>query len=196
VPSNAASISAVPSTSGGTVDVDWRDNAEANLQGAVGAWRTAFIRMPYNREQLTPRGIISDTFETSTTWDRFEEFYHAIRDATANAIREVTGQDGAVSCRFSHAYPDGPVPYFAFHGQGRKGALLEQWQAIKDAASDAVIREGGTITHHHAVGRDHQKWYEQQRPALFGEVLGAAKKQFDPKGILNPGVIVRQSHHE
>jgi alkyldihydroxyacetonephosphate synthase len=176
---------------GGSVDVAWQDNPDANLQGAVGAWRTAFIRMPYNREQLTPRGIISDTFETATTWDRFENFYHAIRDATAAAIREATGQDGAVSCRFSHAYPDGPAPYFAFHAQGRKGALLEQWQAIKDAASAALIREGGTITHHHAVGRDHQKWYEQQRPALFGDVLGDAKKRLDPKGILNPGVIVR-----
>lgn len=176
---------------GGTVDVDWRDNPDANLQGAVGAWRTAFIRMPYNREQLTPRGIISDTFETSTTWDRFEEFYHSVCDATAKAIREATGQNGAVSCRFSHAYPDGPAPYFAFHGQGRKGALLEQWKAIKVAASDRLMREGGTITHHHAIGRDHQEWYERQRPALFADVLGAAKKRFDPKGVLNPGVLVR-----
>ncbi len=177
---------------GGTVDVAWRDNPDANLQGAVGAWRTAFIRMPYNREQLTPRGIISDTFETSVTWNRFEEFYHAIHDATATAVREVTGQEGAISCRFSHAYPDGPAPYFAFHCQGRKGAMLEQWQAIKDAASEAVVREGGTITHHHAVGRDHQKWYERQRPELFGDVLVAGKRRLDPKGILNPGVVVRQ----
>ncbi len=176
---------------GGTTDVDWRDNPEANLQGAVGAWREAFIRMPYNREQLTPRGIISDTFETAITWEKFEGFYHAVREATADAIRSATGQAGIVSCRFSHAYPDGPAPYFAFHAQGQNGALLEQWQAIKDAASDVVIREGGTITHHHAVGRDHQKWYEQQRPILFGDILGAAKRRLDPKGILNPGVIVR-----
>ena len=175
---------------GGSVDVDWRDNPDANLQGAVGAWRTAFIRMPYNREQLTPRGIISDTFETAITWDRFEAFYHVIRDRTAEAIREATGREGAVSCRFSHAYPDGPAPYFAFHGQGRKGVLLDQWRAVKAAVSDAVIAEGGTITHHHAVGRDHQKWYEQQRPALFGDVLTAAKQRLDPKRILNPGVIV------
>ncbi|MEL6962901.1 MAG: FAD-binding oxidoreductase [Pseudomonadota bacterium] len=176
---------------GGTIDVDWKGNPEAHLQGTVGAWREAFIRMPYNREQLTPRGIISDTFETAITWDRFEHFHHAICAATKKTILEVTGNPGAVSCRFSHAYPDGPAPYFAFHAQGAKGALLEQWRAIKEAASDAVIREGGTITHHHAVGRDHQVWYERQRPSLFGDVLAAAKKQLDPKGILNPGVIVR-----
>ena len=175
---------------GGAVDVDWRDNPDANLQGAVGAWRTAFIRMPYNRENLTPRGIISDTFETAITWDRFEEFYHAIKGATAAALREVTGKDGAVSCRFSHAYPDGPAPYFAFHGEGRPGAMLEQWQAIKNAASDAIIANGGTITHHHSVGRDHQKWYEQQRPVLFGEVLADAKRRLDPNGIMNPGVVI------
>jgi len=175
---------------GGSVDVDWRDNPQAHLQGAVGAWRKAFIRMPYNREQLTPRGIISDTFETATTWDRFESFYHAIKQATQRAVETVTGGPGAVSCRFSHAYPDGPAPYFAFHGQGRPGAMLEQWRAIKDAVSDALIDEGGTITHHHAIGRDHQRWYEQQRPVLFGDVLRAAKQRLDPNGILNPGVIV------
>ncbi len=176
---------------GGRVDVPWRDNPNAHLEGAVGAWREAFIRMPYNREQLTPRGIISDTFETAITWERFEAFHDAIQAVTARAILEATGRPGAVSCRFSHAYPDGPAPYFAFHAEGRKGALLEQWQAIKDAVSDALIREGGTITHHHAVGRDHQQWYERQRPALFGEVLAAAKQRLDPQGILNPGVIVR-----
>ncbi len=178
---------------GGIVDVGWRDNPDAHLQGAVGAWRSAFIRMPYNREQLTPRGIISDTFETAITWDRFESFYHAVRDAASAAVRDATGREGAVSCRFSHAYPDGPAPYFGFHGQGRKGGLLEQWQAIKSAVSDAVLREGGTITHHHAVGRDHQDWYERQRPPLFGQVLADAKRRLDPEGILNPGVIVREA---
>ncbi|MBN42493.1 MAG: FAD-binding oxidoreductase [Alphaproteobacteria bacterium] len=175
---------------GAVVDVEWRDNPEAHLQGAVGAWRTAFIRMPYNREQLTPRGIISDTFETAITWDQFEEFYESIRETTRTAIRDVTGHAGAVSCRFSHAYPDGPAPYFAFHAPGDPGNMLAQWREIKSRSSDALIRHGGTITHHHAVGRDHQKWYERQRPALFGDVLKDAKKRLDPKGLLNPGVIV------
>ena len=175
---------------GGSPDVDWRTNPDAHLKGAVGAWRDAFIRMPYNRENLTPCGIISDTFESAITWDRFESFYHAVKDATQQAIRKATGQEGAVSCRFSHAYPDGPAPYFAFHCGGHPGSMLQQWRDIKRAVSDAVIDNGGTITHHHAIGRDHQPWYEKQRPGLFGDVLARAKAHLDPKGILNPGVIV------
>ena len=175
---------------GGIPDVDWRTNPDAHLKGAVGAWRDAFIRMPYNRESLTPRGIISDTFESAITWDRFDSFYHAVRDATREAIRETTGQEGAVSCRFSHAYPDGPAPYFAFHCAGRPDSMLGQWRDIKRAVSDAVLDNGGTITHHHAIGRDHQPWYEKQRPQLFGDVLAHAKARLDPRGILNPGVLV------
>ncbi len=175
---------------GGVPDVDWRTNPDAHLRGAVGAWRDAFIKMPYNRENLTPRGVISDTFESAITWDRFESFYLAVKEATQQAIREATGQEGAVSCRFSHAYPDGPAPYFAFHCAGRPGSMLEQWSDIKRAVSDAVIDNGGTITHHHAIGRDHQPWYEKQRPKLFGDVLARAKAHLDPKGILNPGVLV------
>ena len=86
--------------------------------------------------------------------------------------------------------PDGPAPYFTFHALGRPGALLEPWRHIKQAASDALLAGGGTITHHHAVGRDHMPWYQQQRPALFGAALAAAKAALDPAGILNPGVLV------
>jgi hypothetical protein len=77
-----------------------------------------------------------------------------VKAATERAILEATGLKGEVTCRFTHVYPDGPAPYFSFHALGRHGALLEQWQAIKNAASDALIEAGGTITHHHAVGRD------------------------------------------
>ena len=90
-----------------------------------------------------------------------------MKAATERAILEATGVKGEVTCRFTHVYPDGPAPYFSFHALGRHGALLEQWQAIKNAASDALIEAGGTITHHHAVGRDHRPWYDRQRPELF-----------------------------
>jgi alkyldihydroxyacetonephosphate synthase len=146
--------------------------------------------MPYAREFLTPAGLINDTFETAITWDRFESFHDKVKAATERTILEATGLKGEVTCRFTHVYPDGPAPYFSFHALGRHGALLEQWQAIKNAASDALIEAGGTITHHHAVGRDHRPWYDRQRPGLFAAALRAAKRELDPQGMLNPGVLI------
>jgi alkyldihydroxyacetonephosphate synthase len=154
------------------------------------AWRQAFIRMPYQREILVPLGALADTFETAITWDRFDAFHAHVKRATEAAIVEATGRSGIVTCRFTHVYPDGPAPYFTFHAIGRKDALLQQWRHVKDKASDAVIEAGGTITHHHAVGRDHMPWYQRQRPALFGEALAAAKRTLDPAGIMNPGVLL------
>jgi alkyldihydroxyacetonephosphate synthase len=166
------------------------DAGEAHLKGAAGVWRNAFIRMPYAREFLHPAAIINDTFETAITWDRFEGFHDKVKSATERGILEATGIKGEVTCRFTHIYPDGPAPYFSFHALGRHGALLEQWQAIKNAASDALIEAGGTITHHHAVGRDHRPWYDRQRPELFATALRAAKKELDPLSMLNPGVLI------
>lgn len=172
----------------GTVEAADRDRA--HLEGAAGVWRNAFIRMPYAREFLSPAGIITDTFETAITWDRFEGFHDRVKAATERAILDATGIKGEVTCRVTHVYPDGPAPYFSFHALGRHGALLEQWHTIKTAASDALIAAGGTITHHHAVGRDHRPWYDRQRPELFAAALRAAKREVDPHGILNPGVLV------
>ena len=90
----------------------------------------------------------------------------------------------------THVYPDGPAPYYSFRAMGDRTRLLEQWREIKTAASDAVIGLGGTITHHHAVGRDHRPWYDRQRPDLFAAALKAAKGALDPNGIMNPGVLV------
>lgn len=165
-------------------------SGDAHLEGAAGQWRNAFMRMPYAREFMVPAGLINDTFETSITWERFENFHDKVKSATERAIEQATGVKGQVTCRFTHVYPDGPAPYFTFHALGRHGALLEQWQAIKDAASDALIAAGGTITHHHAVGRDHRRWYDRQRPDLFAAAFRAAKRELDPRGMLNPGVLV------
>ncbi len=79
------------------------------------------------------------------------------------------------------------------HGaRARHGAAaeLEQWAEIKAAASEALIAAGGTITHHHAVGRDHRPWYDRERPELFAPALRAAKRALDPRGVLNPGVLI------
>jgi alkyldihydroxyacetonephosphate synthase len=166
------------------------NKADAHREGAAEMWRNAFIRMPYAREHLVKRAIIADTFETAITWERFEAFHDKVKTATQSAIREATGRPGQVTCRFTHVYPDGPAPYFTFHALGRHGELLSQWRTIKSAASEALIGGGGTITHHHAVGRDHRPWYDKQRPDLFAAALRAAKRAVDPQGVLNPGVLI------
>jgi alkyldihydroxyacetonephosphate synthase len=159
-------------------------------ESAALRWRTAFIRMPYARELTVPLGVINDTFESAVTWDRFEAFHAAVRAATEEALKEATGRPGTVSTRFTHVYPDGLAPYYTFNARGTPGRLLEQWRHVKARASDALLAAGGTITHHHAVGRDHMPWYREQRPALFGRALDAAKGVLDPARILNPGVLV------
>jgi alkyldihydroxyacetonephosphate synthase len=159
-------------------------------ESAALTWRTAFIRMPYKRELTVPLGVISDTFESAVTWDKFEDFHGAVGAATAEGIKEATGRAGTLSTRFTHIYPDGPAPYYTLNASGTPGRLIEQWRHIKTRASDAVLAAGGTITHHHAVGRHHMPWYREQRPILFGCALEAVKSALDPARVLNPGVLV------
>jgi alkyldihydroxyacetonephosphate synthase len=157
---------------------------------AVGAWRDAFLGAPYLRDMLVAMGILSETFETAITWERFPRLHAQVTAAAEDAIREVCGGEGRIFCRFTHVYPDGPAPYFTVIAPARRGEEVEQWGAIKRAVSDALIAEGATITHHHAVGRDHRPWYDMQRPAPFAAALRGAKSVLDPQGIMNPGVLI------
>jgi alkyldihydroxyacetonephosphate synthase len=154
--------------------------------GGEGAWRDAFLQAPYLRDHLIAAGILAETFETAITWDRFDAFVAEVRERAGAAL----GPEGRLTCRLTHAYPDGAAPYFTVLAPARRGSELEQWDEIKTAASEAIESAGGTITHHHAVGRDHRPWYDRQRPDPFAEALGAAKAAVDPRGILNPGVLV------
>ncbi|WP_291792718.1 MULTISPECIES: FAD-binding oxidoreductase [Brevibacterium] len=179
----------IVSDHGGRVqDRTRRDAAGASSGGAAGAWRSAFLRMPYWRDALAQRSIIAETFETACTWDAFEEFHAAVTTAVQGALNDICG-GGTVSCRFTHVYPDGPAPYYGVRAPGRWDGLLAQWDEIKAAVSEAIISAGGTITHHHAVGRDHAPWYAQQRPDLYAAGLQAVKGRLDPAGIMNPGVL-------
>jgi alkyldihydroxyacetonephosphate synthase len=166
-----------------------RSEVGAARQGAAGMWRNAFLRGGHVRDAMVRLGMVSETFETAITWDRFPEFHAGVLEATRRAIEDVCGQ-GVVSCRFAYVYPDGPAPYYTVVAPGRDGSELQQWAEIKEAASDAIIELGGTITHHHAVGRYHRPWYDRERPPLFAEALRAAKSALDPAGIMNPGVLV------
>jgi alkyldihydroxyacetonephosphate synthase len=172
-----------------------RSGAEDDA-GPVSAWKSAFLAAPYVRDNFIALGVLSDTFETAVTWDRFEDFHARVTEAARAAVAEASGApasgEGAprLSCRFTHVYPDGPAPYYTVLAPARRGGEVEQWDEVKAAASDAVLAAGGTITHHHAVGRDHRAWYDRQRPERFAEALRAAKHELDPRGVLNPGVLI------
>ena len=171
-----------------------KNGSAEHRQGAAGQWRNAFIRMPYYRDLMVALGVITDTFETSITWDRFENLYEGVREKTSRVLREVCGHDAGVSCRFTHIYPDGPAPYFSYSALGTSSGTLSdslaKWREIKLATNEIVVGLGGTVTHHHAVGRDHRSGYERQSSPLFRMALTNAKKTLDPAGILNPGVLI------
>jgi alkyldihydroxyacetonephosphate synthase len=148
------------------------------IEGAGGAWRDAFLRAPYLRDTLIAMGVLTETFETAVTWDRLPALIEHVKDAVS------------CTCRITHAYPDGAAPYFTVVAPARRGDEEAQWAEIKRAAAGAVLAGGGTITHHHAVGRDHRPWYDRQRPEPFATALRAAKAALDPEGRLNPGVLL------
>ena len=135
---------------------DWEEKP-TDERGSMGAWRDAFLRAPYLRDTFVAMGVLSETFETAVTWDRLPAFVEEVRGSAETVLREVCG-DGRVTVRLTHAYPDGAAPYFTCLAPARRGEEVAQWGEVKRAASEAIARSGGTITHHHAVGRDHRPW--------------------------------------
>lgn len=153
------------------------------------SWKRSFFEAPYLQSALVSLGVVCDTFETACTWERFPALHSAVTNAVNEALKKVCGT-GLVTCRFTHVYPDGPAPYFTFIGPGRRGAEIDQWTEIKAAATEAILESGGTITHHHAVGRVHRPFWERERAPLVEGALVAMKDRLDPQGIMNPGCLL------
>ncbi|MEM1176894.1 MAG: FAD-binding oxidoreductase [Acidobacteriota bacterium] len=166
-----------------------RRNAGEGDGQAAETWRQAFLDAPYLQSTLLSVGVIADTFETCCPWDRFDGLHRAIVKNVRAAMKQHCDA-GFLSCRFTHVYPDGPAPYFTWLAPARRGEEIDQWRAIKKAASDTIREHGGTITHHHAVGRIHREWAEDQRPELFTAALRSVKQTLDPDAVLNPGVLI------
>ena len=167
-----------------------RHGGAAYLGQAAGrAWEHGRYRGPYLRDTLMGMGAMVETLETSHTWSRFGELHEAVAGAIRSAL-ERQGTPGLVFCHLSHAYADGASLYFTFIARARRDAELEQWAAVKRAASEAIVAHGGTITHHHAIGRDHAPYMEAEVGETGVEVLRAVKEQLDPAGIMNPGKLL------
>lgn len=159
-----------------------------DARAGSGAWRAAFLAAPYLRDALVRLGVVVETIETAVTWDRAHDVVADLVSTARRAATEVCGT-AHVTARITHAYPDGCAPYLTVLAPGRRGDEVAQWDAVKEAVSDAVLALGCTITHHHAVGRDHAPWYEQQVPGPHRAALRAVKRTLDPAGVLNPGVL-------
>ena len=158
-------------------------------QAAGRSWEHGRYQGPYLRDTLMGMGAMVETLETSHTWARFAELYAAV----GSAIRASMGSQGApglVFCHLSHAYADGASLYFTFISRARRGEEIEQWRAVKHAACEAIVAAGGTITHHHAVGRDHAPYMKAEVGELGIEALRAVKERLDPAGIMNPGKLL------
>jgi alkyldihydroxyacetonephosphate synthase len=153
------------------------------------AWERGRYEGPYLRDVLLDLGYLVETLETAHTWSRLADLYDAVRAGIGAALAS-QGTPGIVMCHLSHAYRDGASLYFTFLARRRPGAELEQWRAVKTAACEAIVGAGGTITHHHAVGRDHLPYMEAEVGALGIEALRAVKERLDPAGIMNPGKLV------
>ena len=132
---------------------------------------------------------MAETLETATRWSSLEALHAAVRGALRGAL-SARGTPPLVMCHVSHLYPTGASLYFAFIARQQEGAELEQWRAAKLAAGDAIVAAGATITHHHAVGRDHMRWMEAEVGATGLGLLRAVKERLDPTGIMNPGKLL------
>jgi alkyldihydroxyacetonephosphate synthase len=157
-------------------------------EGPAQAWEHGRFGAPYLRDSLLAAGALCETLETATNWSNLGALKAAVTEALTSSLSE-TGTPALVLCHISHVYPTGASLYFTVVA-GQRGNPLEQWRKAKTAASDAMVRNGGTITHHHAVGADHRPWMRDEVGDLGVEVLRAVKGVLDPTGILNPGKLI------
>jgi alkyldihydroxyacetonephosphate synthase len=158
-------------------------------QSAGRSWEHGRYQGPYLRDTLMGMGAMAETLETSHTWSELARLHTAVGSAIRDSLA-AQGTPGLVFCHLSHAYPDGASLYFTFISRTLVGEELEQWHRVKRAASEAIVACGATITHHHAIGRDHAPYMEAEVGETGLELLRAAKEQLDPAGIMNPGKLL------
>ncbi|HYH62329.1 MAG TPA: FAD-binding oxidoreductase [Solirubrobacterales bacterium] len=167
-----------------------RKGGAVSLGQAPGkAWAHGRFEGPYLRDELMSLGYFVETLETSHTWSRYQELYDAVRSGLRGAL-EAEGTPGIVMCHLSHAYADGASLYYTFIAPSKPGSEIEHWRAVKTAACEAIVATGGTITHHHAVGRDHAPYMQAEVGEVGLSALRALKSELDPAGIMNPGKLV------
>ena len=156
------------------------------------AWRAGRFTAPYMRDELLTHGVMVETLETAVQWSGLPRLHRAVGEAIAGALR-AGGTPGLVMCHVSHVYETGASLYFTLIARQREGDEIGQWRAVKQAAGEAILAGGGTITHHHGVGRDHAHWMPREVGDGGVAALRALKRELDPAGIMNPGKLLQLS---
>jgi len=149
------------------------------------AWAEGRFHGPYLRDSLLDVGVLVETMETVTFWSNLDHVYTSVKDALVGELGEGT----LVLCHISHVYETGASLYFTVATKA-SAEPLPQWLAAKAAASDAMVHNGASITHHHAVGQDHKPWLAEEIGPVGVLMLRAVKEKIDPTGVLNPGVLI------
>jgi alkyldihydroxyacetonephosphate synthase len=152
-------------------------------------WLRERFELPYLRDVLLDHCMLVDTLETATTWDKLEALHGAIKESIEAAIAKMD-VTGLAFAHVSHAYRDGASLYFTFVAPQVKGKEVEQYVRIKRAATGCIMRNGGTLSHHHGIGKDHAPWVRQELGTTGLALVKAMKEQLDPKGIMNPGKLL------
>ncbi|MCW2783606.1 MAG: linked oxidase domain protein [Marmoricola sp.] len=175
--------------------VDARRTACGSLIAGVGgvslgteggeAWAEGRFHGPYLRDSMLDVGVLVETMETVTFWSNLDHVYTSVKDAVAASL----GEGSLVLCHISHVYETGASLYFTVAAKQEEDPLA-QWLLAKAAVSAAMVRNGASITHHHAVGRDHKPWLAEEIGPVGVQMLRAVKKELDPTGVLNPGVLI------
>ena len=157
-------------------------------EGAAEEWLEGRFDGPYLRDSLLDAGVFCETLETATTWSNLQHLRAAVESALKSGFADA-GAKSYVMCHVSHIYPTGASLYFTVLA-GIRSDPLGTWHPVKARVNDAIIAAGGTISHHHAVGRDHAAWLGQEIGDTGIRILAAIKRELDPTGILNPGAVI------
>lgn len=158
-------------------------------RGPGKSWRRDRFRTPYLRDWLLDHGVAVDTMETALAWSRLEAGRDAIVRALGSAAETHAGA-GLAMAHLSHSYRDGACLYFTVLYPVDPARDVAQWAAIKRDATEAILSAGGTLTHHHGVGVDHQPWMTREKGVLGVEMLRGVKRAVDPRGLMNPGKLL------
>jgi alkyldihydroxyacetonephosphate synthase len=151
------------------------------------SWLRQRYHGPYLRDALMDTGVLVETLETATSWSNVEHLRQVVAAALVGSLSD--GHAPLVACHVSHIYPSGASLYFTVlaHTGQNPG---ERWLAAKSAACDAVLDNGGTITHHHAIGADHRPYMAREIGAGALSALRSLAGHLDPTGVMNPGKLL------